>query len=796
MSPHRGYALAPVFCVRAAGVAFDHLDALGSPQVSAAARHLLATELAVDREADAAIAIARETITTEQRAARAAVKRLVRGRRSVTPELHAEHAWLAAYARAADEHVRATDALGAILTSESRRVHTDTRRHAVAVLPDFAAIESEPMLQELDAVALSLESEPRASDRETARSLAMYLQRVCAKGDTISRFGPSGWGRVVAGGNLTIEPQPGIAASCIEIERWVVVSAIAMINADPDVRAELCPRIHPDTRLDTLEPDARALATRCDGVTPAHELGDLAALVASGHVIWELERFAADASPLASLIADVASWRDGPPRTRWLPRLEQLRARAASLEAAPDLAARRAVIAAVRTELGQLGVANRERGRTLYQAANPIAENCYRESGFALGASIVDRLVSDAAPWFDLFHDAYALAVGRSFERYRELAVAAPRHGGRLFYAELVAFASGRGVEIDSDKALIQTGLEAFAEVGRALDEQFASRADAPEWVLTPEDCHVLRRKHALPVVAEFSWPQADVQIAAASAADVEAGRYTWVVAELHHALMPLQHALYWSCPDKPAVHAAMQASVEHRPFAVRAALTEQPVHNAAESIFAALPQATFVGRGRPKPGWRTVRPSEAEVVIDDEARDLRLRGPDGRDLGSIVRGFRTMMGMHPFFPFERAPHAPRLRLGQTVVQRQTWNITSAEVGEPRPVGVSAAFVTAIERLRRDRGVPRWVFVRPSFASLRTRDGLRTLDVYARDKDQKPFYVDLESVLFLDILERRLRKYGDLVLSEMLPAPDQLVWSEPAGRFVFELRTSIVPAAG
>jgi hypothetical protein len=84
------------------------------------------------------------------------------------------------------------------------------------------------------------------------------------------------------------------------------------------------------------------------------------------------------------------------------------------------------------------------------------------------------------------------------------------------------------------------------------------------------------------------------------------------------------------------------------------------------------------------------------------------------------------MMGMHPFFPSVRAPHAPRLRLGTTVVQRQTWHVTSAELGEPRPTGLSAALVTAIERMRRDRGIPRWVFARASAKSL------ATADLYAR----------------------------------------------------------------
>jgi len=188
-----------------------------------------------------------------------------------------------------------------------------------------------------------------------------------------------------------------------------------------------------------------------------------------------------------------------------------------------------------------------------------------------------------------------------------------------------------------------------------------------------------------------------------------------------------------------------------------------------------------FIGSGRPKPDWRVVRPADAEVVVDEERCDVRLRSGGGEDLGTIVRVPRLVHGAHPFFPFVRVPHEPRLRVGRVIVQREAWYITSAELGEPRPSGVSAAFVTAIERLRAERGIPRRVFARPAPGAGDT------------GKDQKPVYIDLESLVLLDIFERRLRKYGTLTLSEMLPLPEQLIWRTAEGRFTFELRTNVIP---
>src|SRR5205807_9839874 len=50
----------------------------------------------------------------------------------------------------------------------------------------------------------------RAGDRE--RHLLLYLQRVAAKYDTFSDFGPSGWGRIREhGSSVKLAPQAGIA---------------------------------------------------------------------------------------------------------------------------------------------------------------------------------------------------------------------------------------------------------------------------------------------------------------------------------------------------------------------------------------------------------------------------------------------------------------------------------------------------------------------------------------------------------------------------------------------------------
>ena len=58
---------------------------------------------------------------------------------------------------------------------------------------------------------------------------------------------------------------------------------------------------------------------------------------------------------------------------------------------------------------------------------------------------------------------------------------------------------------------------------------------------------------------------------------------------------------------------------------------------------------------------------------------------------------------------------------------------------------------------------------------------------------QRILLIDLESYLFLEIFHRWLSKAGELEVTEMLPAPDDLWWQEADGRRTFELRTLVVP---
>jgi hypothetical protein len=325
----------------------------------------------------------------------------------------------------------------------------------------------------------------------------------------------------------------------------------------------------------------------------------------------------------------------------------------------------------------------------------------------------------------------------------------------------------------------------AFQEVKAAFRERLKPHAHLNEYELTAADCHVVRDNFTYQKFDEFTFPSGDLQLAAQSHDAILRGEYRWIVSELHPAAATLHHCMYWSCPDHAALSRALKLNMSGKPFFHFGFFAADFTAHTTVRIFDALPQqAIFVSPQRGNRQWHSVSPAQAEVFIEQDG-DVALR-TNGEYLGSFARSWIIPLGFHPF-QFGLAPHTPRLRCGRVIVQRRAWTVSVEEMGAGNFSGLSRDLVLAIERLRAAKDLPRFVYIRP------TEQALRRSGAEGRDKDTKPVFIDFESYLFLEIFHRWLTKSGELEITEMLPAPDDLWWREADGRRTFELRTLMVP---
>lgn len=650
---------------------------------------------------------------------------------------------IVAYSSALQKLTTLSARMDETLTRELAETRLSLMNAARAILPRylvFGAAGPADLLTESMSNTTTVLPVRNKRARERERHLLLYLQRLAAKNDTFSEFGPSGWGNVdktISG--MTIRPETGIAKREAFLERWTAHAVAAAVNADPQ-----------SLRLEVPALDPHAFDALC---------------------------------------SDIEKWPLGEARDKWMSILQPLAELPQRFVVAVAVEDRKSILRDARDRLQTIGATRDEGDRFLYSAINPIGEECFRECGFSVSEGLINEVAVDAAPWIDLWRDTYAFVASRvALGLRRILEKMSTRNGAVPLPAFLHACEEAK-------LSLTGPGLIAFAhiafqDVKTAFREMMKPHADKAEYELTAADCHFVREKFRYLPFDEYTYPSADLQLSAKSREALAAGDYQWILSELHPPIALLHHGGYWSCPDKSSLNAAFVQTIGGKPNFHFGFFAGDFTSHTTVRIFDALPGfSNFVAPERANPKWRTIVPNDAEVYVDETSGDVCLRKIDNHEfLGSFARAWVIPLGFHPF-QFGMTPQVPRLRCGRVVVQRRSWTVSHEELGLGDYTGVSRDLVLATERLRAEKGWPRHVYIRP------TEQVLRRSGAQGRDKDTKPVFIDLESYLFLEIFHRWLAKAGELEVTEMLPDPDHLFWPESDGQRTFEMRTLIVPRA-
>ena len=285
------YRIASPFLIRLAGVPFDVLDELATPNVCLLARHLLTQETELEQLKKAALEFVTQRasgLTSEQFVAwRAAIRNSEIPKQKIPQQLE-QYARVATSAKQTrlqlDQQLEKDLAKGRLALLETSR----------RILPRYLVFGSGEVHHLIDH---SGEKVPIRNSRvrERERHLLLYLQRIAAKNDTFSEFGPSAWGSAHSREPVfSFEARPGIARREVFLERWTAHALAAGINADPETFSQRCPRLNPSGVLighlfifvdsgETVDLTSAELeiVTRCDGVTPVHERARQSLIVAS-----------------------------------------------------------------------------------------------------------------------------------------------------------------------------------------------------------------------------------------------------------------------------------------------------------------------------------------------------------------------------------------------------------------------------------------------------------------------------------------------------------------------------------
>ena len=785
------YTLADQAILRMTGFAVERISELASDDLAKELDELLAAEEALSVLATELLEILRaQDGDPRTRDRRRALQRRMR----VELEEPAARAYNGALLEQAAKRETSSASYERVMATARQKLYataTSDRFRQVLLL-------SSPGLEEQLSDRMTGEPPPRNSKwRQREQTVMAYIQRLAMKNETISFFGPSAWGRVDFDQDDAFHIELNeklIAENHVYVERWICESVAALLSRDPETRPQMRPMLADDLVIAgnvarlvrrgverSLSTEELSVVARCDGdvrildfCQPA-EAAVLDTLCRAGVVTDEM-RLPLSATPLSALRQEIGNWQESAARMRWLDRLARIDQCRLAVQNAGDVTSRRAALDALSSTVNECGLAANQQSRALYKPRLTINEDCRAAvKSLSLGKPFIELATRDLAPWYEMWRDLAGIHATRIHTRL--VGVLRDLGGRDVTLAHFLGACERAGLPLGKNGGGGLAG-EVEQEVQAAWQEQLGGRAGERDITLRDDDLDFLRRRFEVRRMRSFDNPAPDFQVISPSTEALCRGDFTLLLGEIHADFVLWENCFFMWCPDVAALRRDYLRSGHGPALLFSDYWGKSPAHTlvrAAETTG----DWTTCGVNRVA-GVRALR--SAEVFVDATDDDVIARDAEGRVLGSLVHQWLVADNTHQIELLGTGDHAPRLRVGRVVVQRERWRLIPSDElrAEVSDIGVNA--VVALRRLRRILGLPEECFVRP-------RLPLRL----SKHKDAKPTFVDFRSPLSLEIFAGLIRHYGELSISEMLP-DSRSCWLNGGGEhYSFELRLQTLP---
>ncbi len=642
-----------------------------------------------------------------------------------------------------------------------------------------------------------------AKPREREELVAHYWQRFCVKNDTIGFFGPVGWGHLdPTRPGLTTDPGDTlIAETNVYYSSWAIDTLARTITDDPAVHPWIPPRRIPFIRTtpttatipgrppQPLTPLEHTVLHLCDGThTPTHihhrlphttpeQITTTLHRLHTRRLITRRLDIPADTHPEHHLRTWINTITDPDTRTRALHTLDVIERGRERLRQAGDAEALCAALAVLEDDFTALtsAVSVRQKAATTAPCRAPAYSDCRRGATVRLGSEVLaaleplDPLLTSAA-WMTAALAERVMEPAR--EVYARLAAQGP--------VDLAAFWFGC-MPILHGRA---------AGEAAAIQEEFQRRwariIDAPAGArrvrLAGDD--VADRVREAFGKRGAGWPASrylspDVMIAAPDEAAIARGEFEVVLGELHLASNTLGASLYLHQHPAPAELLAETARDHPAPRLLPLVAKENKSRLSArirqslvrpEDYLVALVDHT-ADPHRP----RVVM--SADATVEDDGGRLTVVLPDGArfDALDVFGHVLTTLAMDLFRILPEGGRTPRVTVDRMVVARETWRIPAQEVTFADEKNEARRYVRA-RQWRTTHDMPRHVFI-------------------VSPTEPRPFYVDFDSPVYLNILAKATRRlartdpHATLTITEMLPDPTQTWLTDHHGHtYTSELR--------
>ncbi|MGB8274298.1 MAG: lantibiotic dehydratase, partial [Alphaproteobacteria bacterium] len=712
-----GWRLWRTIRLRGAGFPVDLLEALAAPAAARSGRRLLACEQDYEAACHEAESVCRAQVAAADDAARKrwlhAARRFAKGKLpDDRPDSPAGPDYKRVELRAEALEAARAEAHGAIAAASE---HTRERIRDVARDPRFREAVTwqnrQALKHSIDGLLQALPGAANARVRSHEQLLVKYLERYCAKNESIGFFGPVGWAQFSdRGPPIDMRPGPALLADrLVRFEYWAIDELAKALGTDPRIRPWLAPRLNPQFRVEgpalidarekahPLPPGLARALSLCTGEIPAHAiaercasdpalgfaggkavLGALGAMASQKMITWDLDVPVAP-HPERRLRVILDGIGDAELRAHTIAALDTLENGLAKVAAAGDAEALASALEELESAFTRLTRKEAVHHQGLVYAGRTLVyEDCRRDIALALGPETRARL---AAPLSLVLQSArwYCGAVGERFDSVMRQAFASL---GRAYGAS-VPFTAFWHTVLEQRGALQFAVQQAAAE----LAKRWAALLAVP-----PEARGVDRRASQLKAAVMAAFPAAgpgwtnaryhspDIMIAAAGADAIARGDYRFVLGEIHTGCnMVMPPWVLELHPDPDALIAARD-----RDLAAPLVFTVTPRHylghrKAPDSFSESDFQLAYAS----DPPWRAGRQllRLADLVVEREGKHLTVRTRDNRTRLPAMAFFEGVLigaSLSEFALLPRFDHTPRVTIDDLVAARETWRFPAA----------------------------------------------------------------------------------------------------------------------
>jgi hypothetical protein len=660
------------------------------------------------------------------------------------------------------------------------------------------------------------ESPRNQRQRNHEELVANYAQRYCVKNDTIGFFGPVAWGRIESGAP-TLELSHGPLLTKRRqtyFENWAIDKVAMSLSLLEGMDWWIPPRLVPDAVIEkgmldrpgfspvALSDLEQAALSRCDGKALPEEIlcaiqedprfgdfsqqelrGVLQAKADEGIVVWRF-LVPVEVNSEMALRQQLLKVGDSELRTAALNRLDKLEvARREVNGAAGDPIRLNGAMRNVELVFEEITNApgNRNPGTT-YGGRTVLYEDCQRDVAIRITPDLLNPIVPalslllKSLRWF---MQSTALEFHRLFgQTYRELALAQSSGDIRLQdwwnYTEPKLLNSSSLGEVE--KLFRQKWHNILSVGGQPSTVQFESHdlTDKVEQLFPEFGAGYYPVRYFCP----------DLLLAAQDAEAVCRGELQYVLGEVHAGKNTLLHAaLVEQHPNRRDLSEATQWDLASSCFKIlntqsdhtTTVRTSEGLLRPGDYLLATTPDAVA-------PGGYDCHAIGGLMLTEQDAVIEVVSPADGRHF-HILEAFSDLLFafvMNKASWIRPMPHTPRVLIDKLVIHRETWRFRKDEMEFAVEKNEATRFLGA-RRWMKSRALPQKGFVKSAL-------------------EVKPFYVDLESPVLVEILCRAIRRLNssggedeELVFSEMLPGPQQLWLHDSKGTsYTSELRFAMV----